>query len=164
MKQSTKHFTLENFQSLIVDQFEKCNDFEIVILKGHILLEYTINHYIENVNENDVEFEPGKFTFAQKIHLFEFLSGCNREILEIINLLNKVRNDIAHRLEYKDQHISSLISLIRKLDSSFIPKLDNRNKVDELKIALSYMCGYIIGFKNAFVADKKMLRELNAKT
>ena len=95
----TKEFTKSDWDKLLLDQILKCNDIESAILKGHILLEYLLNHFIEKANPN-VKIEMRTFTFSTKAKIFEIF--CPNDLSAEIQTLNKLRNQIAHTLEIKE--------------------------------------------------------------
>ena len=81
MKQSTKHFTLENFQSLIVDQFEKCNDFEMVMAGADGGLLNSAKSYAEKKGLKNIIHFPGFITHEQKLKYacnYDFYISTNR--------------------------------------------------------------------------------------
>lgn len=96
----TKDFTDKQWNDLLVTQMSKIDEVDLVVLRGHTLLEYLLNHFIEKTNQK-VEVDVERIQFSTKAKIFSVF--CPNEFDERILLLNRIRNDIAHRLEVRKE-------------------------------------------------------------
>src|SRR5659263_195924 len=99
------NLNIEEFRKFITEQLSAINNFELMILKGHILTEYTINLYIDSIsNKNNPDFCDGNTSYSLKLKVLEnfgkSIGNANTNFFEELNMLNKLRNDIAHKLKY----------------------------------------------------------------
>lgn len=101
----------DEWLQLMGNQFSTCSDIETVILKGHLLLEYVLNGYIERNNLDINEGYQG-FSFAQKLKMYEIFGTSS--LIPELKMLNKLRNDIAHTFELNRQLVNKLIRDIHK--------------------------------------------------
>lgn len=97
---------IKNYQKLVFENLNKCHDIEMVIVKGHIIIEHHINRFISASIKNPGEYDDTKFIFSQKIQL-SFMLGLITDLKEELNLINKLRNEIAHKLSYNENHLST---------------------------------------------------------
>ena len=156
---STKNFTSSGFKEFVIEHLAKCNNIELVILKGHVLIEYMLNHFIDKATNDNIDFENTRFSFSQKNYLFELLGDNIKELHDEINLVNKLRNDIAHRLTYNNQHLSTLLSNVgRKYN-----KITELQKDNQLMLALiatmTYICGTLYGHIESQSKKKEIITD-----
>jgi hypothetical protein len=65
---------IQDSGSLIKEHMPRSNDLELIILKGHILLEYILNQIINIKSDNNIEIENTNFSFNQKIEILVILN------------------------------------------------------------------------------------------
>jgi hypothetical protein len=144
---AVRNYTIQEFQNFVSGQLKNINDTQLLILKGHVLIEYTINCYLEAISkkENPDFFSRG-FRFSDKVRLLEHFGDIstiyNKTIHEELYQLNDIRNDIAHDLEYKVGRIRSFITAMTKQDNE-ISKLGS----DHYKLmgSIGILAGVIYG-------------------
>lgn len=88
----------------------KCTDLENLIIKGHLIIEQSINKFIQSqaiakTNLDDVPFST-KVKIAQLLGLFHNKNSPYKNII----LLNRLRNSIAHKLDTDMKLFESFIS------------------------------------------------------
>ena len=134
----------EELGEILID---KIDDTEIIILKCHLVVEYALNHLIIKVGKNRLDIDKARFTFSNKVKIAQLLGlfeSKSDELKIFIDDLNKIRNQIAHRLSYDE----SLLEKICNYPDSFDNEKWN-NKSDFLKMMIriktTYMCGMIKG-------------------
>ena len=66
-----RNYNLEEFEELLLNHFKNIYDLELLILKGHIITEFTIN-YLENLSNNlDANFFKERYNHSLKIGMIE---------------------------------------------------------------------------------------------
>lgn len=99
-------------ENLLMESFIDMYDFEFIVLKGHMLVEYTINLAIEKLAFQkaktivDMQFST-KLLIAEAFGIFEGSTGTG--YLEQIRSLTKLRNGIAHKLDIEKEDLTNLI-------------------------------------------------------
>ena len=90
-----RKYNLEDFKKLLLNHFKDIYDLELLILKGHIITEFTINCYLENLsNSLDANFFKERYNHSLKIGMIEHFGKFGDRTLEIVKslrLLNKIR-------------------------------------------------------------------------
>lgn len=83
------------------------------ILRSHLFVEHFVTECLKAFNPNLSNLQNARLTFMQKLSLVEGYSEETKELSVGIKRLNKVRNQLAHRLEAKvtDQDKKSLLSV-----------------------------------------------------
>ena len=126
----------EDFEKLIYSEIESISDFELLILKGHILVEYSMNKFIEDIADRSFDIYKENFQFVQKTKICKALGlfkSTEHPLEEIITTLNKIRNSIAHYLAYDESELEKLISLYRKMSDKVNPIQDSWENLKIIK-------------------------------
>lgn len=148
---STEEFSTFSANFMAKNIGVKQNIEENIILKAHVISEFTLNCYIEAISKSgNLNMFKQNITYSKKIFLAEEFGDLPSEIIEILKKLNKIRNDYAHRLILDNENLEKLYNQIIKLHN----KKDQNivlNKEDVIKYfknvsyLLSYINGYIFG-------------------
>lgn len=79
---------------------------EILVLRGHILIERQLNHLIELQLPNPAVLKIEKMRFGSKIRLAEALCGhqIHKWVWTALGSVNDLRNSIAHKLNDDQLH------------------------------------------------------------
>lgn len=106
----------------------KIDNDEFLLLKGHLLIEELIDRRISYYIE-DIHFKRLNLSFIKKIDLLCGLKSLSSkdEFIELIRDLNKLRNKIAHDLDYDIK--VDVILFIKKGDGGVLPKTINRKQL-----------------------------------
>jgi hypothetical protein len=102
---------LEKISQAIEDtvkaNFPETDNLEYAILKAHLLIEYIVEKYIESMSFYRVEVADLRFQFAQKVEMAAMLGfgALSNKTLPTIDLLNKSRNQVAHRFTVDRKHL-----------------------------------------------------------
>jgi hypothetical protein len=101
-------------KELFTKHFSKVpDDLSLIVLKGHLLVEQSLSAIISHYAQPSADLANVNLRFMQKVALakalvpsFFFL----QEFWNFVKLLNNLRNDLAHQLEFKrlEQHRASL--------------------------------------------------------
>ena len=91
----------------------RSNDFTLVVLKGHLLLEESVNHLLAVLLRKPEAIESANLRFRQKLCLIRSLApegakgledpegpGSIFRILDAVEKLNTMRNRLAHHLDH----------------------------------------------------------------
>lgn len=74
----------------------KQNIEENLILKAHVISEFTLNCYIEEISKSgNLNMFKQNITYSKKIFVAEEFGDIPSEIIDILKKLNKIRNDYA---------------------------------------------------------------------
>ena len=92
---------------------------ELCILKGHLLIEESLNSLIENQVVNPTYILRARFEFYQKLNLAQSMLQLNSDdewVWKAIEKLNQVRNKMAHNLAYPglDDKITDFANFVEK--------------------------------------------------
>jgi hypothetical protein len=156
-----RNYSMEEFVDFITNEFRDINDLQLLILKGHVLVEYTINCYLEGLSKNDESnfFKEG-FSFKNKIKMichFSDIGSMKNGLGKELTLLNKLRNDIAHSLTYKEKHLTDLIAEISKKSTEVFYEEKNSNEKDKIIYVICFLTGAIFsGYKLLLQKDKEV--------
>ncbi|SHK63647.1 hypothetical protein SAMN04488007_3467 [Maribacter aquivivus] len=137
-----RDYNLEEFEKLTLSHFKNIYDLELLILKGHIITEFTINCYLENLSNNfEANFFKERYSHSLKIGMIEHFGkfgGKSLALVKSLKLLNKIRNGIAHTLKVNEQLIQEYINSVNQIArEGFI------NPEYELRLKFSMATGYI---------------------
>ncbi len=129
--------------------FPKTGDITLIVLKGHLLIEEEINDLLFQFMKNKKHIKKARMTSYQKICLVESLllkGNTKGTCFEIVEKINTLRNDIAHKLEPKEleARIVKILYVMFPNDKLELEKTDKMIKYLEICIAsligqLSYM-------------------------
>ncbi|WP_299108617.1 hypothetical protein [uncultured Tenacibaculum sp.] len=149
-----RDYNLETFKAFLLDNLKNIYDLELLVLKGHIITEFTINCYLENLsNISEANFFKGGYNHSLKIGMIEHFGKFgdrNSGMVKSLRLLNKIRNGIAHTLIINEQLIQEYINSVTQLaGKSFI------NSRHDLRLRFSMATGYLCGEIFADYYDNK---------
>ncbi|MBJ6750738.1 hypothetical protein [Geomonas anaerohicana] len=92
-------------------RLDRVKDIELILLKGHLMLEVGINHAIRTLA--GVACKSSDFSFHRKLHVLEnYIPSARPDFgraLVHLRSLNKLRNRLAHELTFED--VSSAFGL-----------------------------------------------------
>ncbi|MEG0192175.1 MAG: hypothetical protein RR698_03315 [Stenotrophomonas sp.] len=122
-------------------------DLTLVTLKGHLLLEASLEDYIRATLEKpEVLLDKTRLQFDVKVKLAHALSGDTPPPMfwTAIDNLNKIRNSLAHRLN--DNNLQNLQTEFVRLTKQvgFVPLPEDSND-DEYVGAISFLAGVFSG-------------------
>lgn len=142
-----REYSLDQYCEFIIEKLQGLPNIELLILQGHILSEHSLNMYLESLchEERPTFFDTKDFTYHQKLLIsrdFGTPGLMNQDLYQLLSCLNKVRNDIAHRLSYKVDHLKTLLWHYQKLKLRQTPYPIND---DSLGMAICYVCGVLYG-------------------
>ncbi|HLV40227.1 hypothetical protein [Xanthomarina sp.] len=148
-----RDYSIEEFSTFSADFMSKNigmkqNIKENIILKAHVISEFTLNCYIESISKSGkLNMFKQNITYSKKIFLAEEFGNLPVEIIEILKKLNKIRNEYAHRLILDNEKLESLYHQIIKLHNKNNQSIIlNKNDIIEYFKNTSYLLSYINGY------------------
>ena len=118
---------------------------DLVVLRSHLLIEYMLNQFIDITARTEGVIDTERFTFSQKealVHLLGFPS--DPLFFPSVDLLNKIRNQVAHTLTLDRRLIDKLIS-INSEDPDEPLQLNDAKRATAVKHITRYLCGHMVG-------------------
>lgn len=115
---------------------------EVLVLRGHILIERQLNQLIELNVAAPKALGIERMRFSSKIRLAEALRGAKTQpwLWEALWGANKLRNSLAHKLEDSqlESHIVSFVNLVRR-DDPLTFQIAGNELDSRLAFALSWL-------------------------
>ena len=140
---------LESWREFDDKHFATTDDFVTVVVKGHLILEQYLTRLISEYCKFNNYLEDARLTFRQKIYLARALIYLPPQMLaglwQVFELLNKIRNDVAHNL---DSHKLKAHLLQLRAHPACKAKDKHERKILEtdtglLKCMFGYCSGYL---------------------
>ncbi|KIA92462.1 hypothetical protein OA93_23280 [Flavobacterium sp. KMS] len=142
-----RNLKIKQYQELFIKELNDIDDFNLLILKGHILVEYIINLYLESLsNKKEPDFFKENYTFSLKLGLLKHFGNIGGELINLyeeLHLLNKLRNDIAHKLQYQERHLTDFYTHLSKKELIF-KNNDFDNELEKFKHAIFFLLGIFV--------------------
>lgn len=139
------------FELFLNKHLNSINDLDLIIIKGHILIEYALNNYIQDLSDNNFNLFDENFSFSHKLKLCKafglFSSSKNAPIENLIIQFNKIRNTIAHTLNFDDVVIKNLFINFKKYNENNNLIFNQINNNEAMKSFIIAICGTIMGIK-----------------
>ena|SRR5215510_9125451 len=144
--QMTEHFE-DRFKRLM----PRSQDLTLLVLKGHLLIEEELNHFLEKASRKPALVVNDRLTYAQKLQLLKAFSGCDGEEVGFATELNALRNTLAHRADVPNlpQRIDALL---HRFNKEVPKKLTPRQRASWFSAQLAMICGMLRGFADGFHA------------
>ena len=134
-----------HIKTLLKQEIPKSRNLDLVILKCHLLVEYMMNQFITLSAKNKFNISKERFSFYQKltlVHAFGF--QLDPIILPSIEMLNRLRNQVAHTLSIDRDLIDTLLKINSEDPDSFAV-IDDNERVRGIKSITRFICGIIMG-------------------
>ncbi len=126
--------------------FPRTQNLEYAVLKSHLIIERAISVYIGCHASADVDVEAMRLSFKQKLDVAYLMGlGANDAfLLPVFELMNKARNQVAHKFTMEEALIDEIIYLASGGDEE-IKADNNRQRVSRLRSICVWYCGVIAG-------------------
>ena len=122
----------------------RLQDLTLMILKGHLLIEEQLDHFLSELSRAPAELVAARLTYSQKLHLVCAITGVKSDVLEFAKALNKVRNSLAHRADADDLP-EQIVNMLRRFAPDAPARLTARQRVSWLRAQIVCVCGAING-------------------
>ena len=154
-----RNYSMNQFNEFTIKELAGITDIQLLILKGHIIVEYTLNCYLESISKSeDPDFFTETFSFANKVKIAKHFGqlGDDENLIKELTLLNKLRNDIAHSLNYNKKHLDELFGEVRKKTKNTSFTNSPLTEIERTRYAVAFISGATFGAYK-FHTDKKDL-------
>jgi hypothetical protein len=135
----------EQLKRLLKEEIPINRNLDLVILKCHLLVEFMINQYITLSSVHKFDISNEKFSFAQKLslaHAFGFPP--DPILLPSMEVLNRIRNQVAHTL-YLDRTLIDTLLRIHSDDPESFNVSNDHERIRCIKSITRFLCGSIMG-------------------
>lgn len=142
-------FWEEESERLFVDakaNFPRGLNLEYALLKGHLIIERALGHYIRChssvlVDENDL-----KFSFRQKLDVAYLMGfGVNDPVLlPTVERWNSIRNKVAHTFQLDRDRVDEMIR-INSEDYADFALVSDQQRISRLRNMCYSICGRVAG-------------------
>src|SRR5947209_5929408 len=122
----------------------RSNDVALVVLKGHLLLEESVNRLLVALLRKPEAIEGANLRFYQKLCLIRALLPATTrqgsELYDAAEKLNTLRNRLTHHLDYPEieAQVRDFLSLCEKPNNR-----DKIRLISRLRSAITYLCGML---------------------
>lgn len=132
----------EEFRKFVINEFTGIRELKVVIIKGHILIEYLLSYYLELLsNDGWNRFLDGS-TFHNKVRLLETFGDKNfKKFVNLILKYNRIRNDISHYYEWDIIHLDEFIDELVLMNEPIVKKNKDASKM--IISSIIYICSFI---------------------
>ncbi|MBY5926194.1 MULTISPECIES: hypothetical protein [unclassified Halomonas] len=142
---------------------KKGNDIELILLKGHLILEQALNEQLSLHIKEKGKLQSLGLMFNKKVDLLVALEdGDPMELVDSVKHLkeiNRIRNKLAHQLDFQDYHKDLKAWACAVL--RYTPKTMNRKSTynNMVRKAFYFLTGALIG--NSYVRMQLANEESN---
>ena len=143
-----------DFKKLIQENLESLEDAELILLKGHLVIEQLLTELLEQSLKEPKRLKTINLMFAKKLEIYLAISGnliISEGLEKILKKLNLLRNKLAHDLKHPqfNQMLTDWVQLAAK------EKIENPNDPIIIKQQLIKAVSYISAFlSGAILAGK----------
>jgi len=158
---------LEEKHKELAKVFGEIDKESLVVLKGHLLLEESLNFIIENFVHHSDFINKAKLSFYQKLNVARAMSLTeqNNSMWTLIEKINTLRNDFSHRLESdkREEKINLIISLYKSemKGSEFEHDWENEDLPTFLAFVISLCLGFLAGFESEVERFQRVVAIMN---
>lgn len=137
---------VEDLRNLVKTQFPRTGILEYAVLKAHLIVEHALTQYIRCFAATAVAVEDVRFTFAQKMDIAYLMGfGANQPtLLPIVERLNKVRNQVAHRFDMDRRQLDEMLR-ISSGDYEDFSVTSDKDRIRKLRYTCYGVCGFTAG-------------------
>jgi hypothetical protein len=111
----------ENFEARLKRHMPRSRDLTLIVLKGHLLLEESIDHLLAALLRNSAALHPARLSVFARLCLVRALLPLSEEMMKAAEGLNTLRNKLAHHLEHPQ---------VERLTNDFLYQFENPNHID----------------------------------
>jgi len=136
-------------KDLLKNQIPNSRNLDLVILKCHLLIEFMMDSMINLFSTHKIDITKERFSFYQKISLLHIMGfPADPTILPSIELMNRLRNQVAHTLIIDRDMIDLLLKINCEDPDSFQVTNDNERSKG-IKQITRFICGAMMGIIEA---------------
>ncbi|HHG5535953.1 hypothetical protein [Pseudomonas aeruginosa] len=137
---------IDDLRGVVKRQFPRTGILEYAVLKAHLIIEHAVTQYIRCNSITVIGLDELKFTFAQKVDI-AYLMGFGTHdptMLPVVERLNKVRNQVAHRFEMDRKQLDEMLR-VGSGDYEDFSVLSDRERIRHLRQICYQVCAIVSG-------------------
>lgn len=151
-----KKYLIELDMDFFLQSINHCLDIDNRILKGHLVIENSINNFINKQSLAKIDISQSRFSFIDKIEISKILGlfKYNKRLYDTLFALNRLRNSIAHNLVFDKDKLRDFLnttdpssnhrtSILKKMGSSLNLLKDDEFKRDLITITICFTIIYV---------------------
>ncbi len=154
------------YYSMFKKELNDIMDLQLLLIKGHLLIEFAINKAIEKFSKGKPKI---RFTFYQKLAIVQMFGLFNSDVygkimLDTITTINDTRNKFAHKLEIDHNLLLNEIftrhpEFTEHLKNTIAPHFDTEPDVIKIYVVLMYVCTKLYDAIEAMVEINNAISE-----
>ena len=131
----------------------KTQDLTLIVLKGHLLLEEQLQHFLDDLSRKPQALSDARLTFFQRWRLMQAITGHSHSdnIVRFVDGASRLRNRLAHHAEVLEleQAVDGLLNTF--YEDEFYPPVSKRQRATELRNAFALTVAMVSGFTSGFL-------------
>lgn len=136
------------FEKLIRENLERLEDVELILLKGHLVIEQLITELLELSLKEPERLKSINLMFAKKLEFYLAIDGnaiISSGLEKILKDLNSLRNKLAHNLNHPNFD-ELLKNWVQRAAKKRIEVIENESELKQQLIAsISYIAAFLSG-------------------
>lgn len=141
-----------DFEKLIQENLQSLEDVELILLKGHLVIEQLLTELLEQNLEEPERLKSINLMFYKKLEIYLAISGnsiISKNLEAVLKDLNLLRNKLAHDLKHP-QFDQLLNEWVQHASRERIDDPDNPEVIkQQLIVAISYISAFLSGAVHA---------------
>lgn len=146
---------LAKLQAQFMEHFQYVDATAQVVLKGHLLIEETLDTIIGKFVYHPEHLHNANLRFAQKLDVAKSMSldEHSNEMWELAKGINSLRNELSHSLKSEKRHQKTqrVLELYLKLLEN--KELATQHKQESEELVLMWAISFFLGFLASFEAE-----------
>lgn len=146
---------LKNLEKLLKENLESLEDVELILLKGHLVVEQILTELLEQSLKEPKRLKTMNLMFAKKLEIYLSISGngiISEGLEEILKDLNALRNKLAHDLKHPqfNQMLTDWVQRTAKerIENLNDPKIIKQQLIKAVSYILAFLSGAILAGKH----------------
>jgi hypothetical protein len=131
---------LDNYYKFVQEYLWDIAEIELLVLKGHNLIEHSMNRYIADLVMRPEEFYKQNLTFSEKLGIMKFMTVIHLKIFEMLTLFNRVRNELSHNLHADKDLIDKFLLQWSYRDDERVKEYYEKDNLLAMKYAIRNIC------------------------
>ena len=154
---------LEQLAKEFQEHLGQIDELTLVVLKGHLLIEESLDKIISTFVFHPEMLEPARLSFAQRVAIARAISLDEHEnsMWELVLAINTLRNDLAHNLRsprrvQRTERVFSLLDHESRNAEGPSPQLPAGPEHGRMAVAIALS----LGFLSSFQAEVERFKDL----
>jgi len=139
-----------DFENIIKENLESLEDVELILLKGHLVIEQLLTEMLELELKEPQRLKSIKPMFYKKLEMYLAISGnsvLSKGLEKTLKELNSLRNKLAHNLKHPDFE-SQLTTWVqhaakKRIEDTSDPEIIKTQLIESISYISAFMSGAI---------------------